>query len=331
MSDPVFLILAAASVLLALAFVVRPLLGGQLRGTLLALIVLVPAATVLLYLAIGTPEAIDPDTGQTGEVRSAVTDLARRAVAEPENADHWARLGLAYKSLEEFSSAEHAFRRALYIDDDNDFLRVELAETLLYASGRPQLPEEARQLLLRAAATGDDQKALWLLGLDAFQRQDHMRATALFERLLALLPEDSSVHATVAQHLQAARGEVGLSGQSPASSPTITLSVGIDETLASGLDGDETVFVVVRAAEGDGPPLAVRRLEVADLPAQLEIDAGDAMMAGRAIALGEQVTIMARVSISGDASAAEGDLEGRSAVLTIEDRTRAEVNIDEVL
>lgn len=331
MSNSVFLFLATASVLLALAFVVRPLLGGQLRGALLTLIVLVPAATVLLYLLIGTPEGIDPDTGQAGEVRSAVTDLARRAVAEPDNADHWARLGLAYKSLEEFSSAEHAFRRALYIDDGSDFLRVELAETLLYASGRPQLPEEARQMLLRTAAKGDNQKALWLLGLDAVQRQDHARAAALFEQLLALLPPDSSVHATVAQHLQAARGEVGLSGQMAGSSPTIALSVSIDETLATGLSGDETVFVVVRAAEGGGPPLAVRRLAVADLPAQLEIDAGDAMMAGRGIALGEQVTIMARVSLSGDASAAEGDLEGRSAVLTIEDRTRAEVNIDEIL
>src|SRR5690625_6461136 len=87
---------------------------------------------------------------------------------EPNDSVHWTRLGLAYKSLQDFGAAEHALRRALYIEPQSGFLMAELGETLLYGSGQRQLPAEAQSLLEQAAAQ-DSQKALWLLGLNARQ------------------------------------------------------------------------------------------------------------------------------------------------------------------
>lgn len=335
MSNPVFLFSAAAAVLLALSFVVAPLLGSRNRAVLAASIILVPAVTLAIYLAVGTPGGIDPDTGETGQIRSAVTDLAERAMREPDTAEHWARLGLAYKSLEEFGSAEHAFRRALYLDPDAGFLKAELGETLLYASGERQLPEEARRLLSDAAEAGN-QKALWLLGLDAFQRQDYPAAVGRFERLLADLPPDSNVRDTVEQYLATARA--GGADQGPAGEPqtdgdrpSLSLSVRIDETLANRLEGGETVFVAVRRAAG-GPPLAVRRLRARQLPADLTIDDGDAMMAGSGLSSADSVVVIARVSFSGDATPQSGDFEGRTDILPVEDSDmNAEVTIDQVL
>lgn len=333
MSHPLFLFAAAGAVLLALAFVIPPLMGGRQKATLLGALVFVPAVTLAVYFLVGTPAGIDPDTGQTGEIRSAVTDLARRAVREPGIAEHWTRLGLAYKSLEEFSSAEHAFRRALYIDKDAGFLKAELGETLLYASGERQLPEEARRLLEQAAEDGNH-KALWLLGLDAFQAGEFPAAADRFERLLAVLPPDSNVRNTVEQYLVTARGhrpEADATDE-PRSQvrPTLSLSISIDERLAQGLEGHETVFVAVRSAAG-GPPLAVRRLQANELPVELTIDDDDAMIAGNGLSSADAVVVVARVSFSGDATPAKGDLEGRTDILAVGNQNiETEITIDQV-
>jgi cytochrome c-type biogenesis protein CcmH len=334
LSNPVFLLAATAAVLLSLVFVLVPLLGARQRVTLTALLVVVPAATLGIYAMVGTPGGVDPDTGQTGEIRSVITDLARRAMREPDNAEHWARLGLAYKSLEEFSSAEHAFRRALYINADAAFIKAELGETLLYASGEPELPDEARSLLAEAADDGI-QKAIWLLGLDAYQREEFEAAAERFERLLALLPPESSVRPTVEQYLATARsgglpaGHPTTTQSDPATGPTLSLTVGIAPELGERLEGNETVFVAVRRASG-GPPLAVRRLSASDLPAVMDIDDGDAMMAGNGLSSAGEVVVTARVSFSGDATPQDGDFEGRSDILPVEEDLQAEVIIDQI-
>jgi cytochrome c-type biogenesis protein CcmH len=338
LTDPAFLFAAALAVLLALAFVIAPLLGDRRRATLAILIIAVPVSTLAIYLAVGTPAGIQPDTGETGEVRSAVTDLANRAMREPDNAEHWARLGLAYKSLEEFASAEHAFRRALYINPEVPFLQAELGETLLYSSGERRLPDEARSLLEQAAESGS-QKGLWLLGLDAFQREDYPDAAERFERLLVVLPADSGVRDTVRGYLVTARAGGPSARPEPASrsqpqdseaGPSLALTVDIEEALARRLSGDETVFVAVRRASG-GPPLAVRRLRAEELPAELNIDDGDAMMAGSGLSSADSISVVARVSFSGDAMPAEGDFEGQSGTVAVDQQTiRTEVVIDRV-
>lgn len=333
MTHPIFLIAATVAVLVALAFVVVPLAGSRHRKTLATLIVLLPATTLGLYALLGTPAGVDPQTGQTGEVRSAVTDLARQAMREPDKAENWARLGLAYKSLEEFNSAEHAFRRALYIDDSAAFLKAELGETLLYASGERRLPEEAREFL-EAAAVEDNQKALWLLGLEAFQAERFELAAGRFQRLLEVLPPQSEIGGTVERYLAAARSGEPPATRNPtestaAGSASLNLSVTIAESLAAELTGDETVFVAVRRPQG-GPPLAVRRLTADELPASLMIDDRDAMIQGAGLSSAESIEIVARVSFSGSATPGEGDYEGRSDQLPVKTDMNAEVHIDQV-
>lgn len=340
MSNPVFLFATAGALLLALGFIALPLLRGGQKATLIGTVVLVPAATLALYSWIGTPAGIDPDTGETGEIRSSVADLARRALREPDKAENWARLGLAYKSLEEFSSAEHALRRALYIDADAGFIKAELGETLLYASGERQLPDEARALL-RDAADDGSQKAMWLLGLEAFQQERFDEATRQFETLLSIVPADSNVRPTVEEYLTRSRSggaEAGARSDSVPgdretgdTAPSLQLRLSIDDRLAGRLEGDETVFLAVRRASG-GPPLAVRRLRADELPLELTIDDDDAMMAGNGLSAAEAVVVVARVSFSGDATAATGDFEGRTDILSLdEEDISAEVTIDQVL
>lgn len=340
----IFFVLVAIAVLTAIAFATVPLvLSGEGRGKLVliaGLFLLVPVLTWLTYQHVGTPEAIDGDFGETGQIRSALIDLARDLERDPDNSDNWTRMGMAYKDMQEYSSAEHALRRALFIDGDNPFIQVELAETLLYASGEPQLPPEGRALLERAVTSQpNNQKGLWLLGLDAFQSGRHEEAVDWFERLVAVLPA-GDVRQTVQQHLDQARASANGTGRPRQPSPgrdqtatavSMNISVRLDEALSEQVSGEEVVYVIVRGGDNGGPPLAVRRLSAADLPTSIVIDDSDAMLEGSGLSEAGTIRVTARVSHSGQARAAAGDLEGSSEPFDIADGMDIDVEIDRVL
>lgn len=178
-------------------------------GIVLALLIAVPVATVLMYRHVGSPEGLTPGGTQVEEIRAGLVELAHAIERNPHNIDNWVRLGMVYKDLQEFSSAEHAFRRALYEAGDNEpFIQVELAETLLFASRGGAMPSEARRLLARAISTDpENQKALWLLGIGAFQNGDMANAVRYWQRLEGLL-EPGSVKNSVQAQLQRARQQM---------------------------------------------------------------------------------------------------------------------------
>ncbi len=80
-----------------------------------------------------------------------------------------------------------------------------------------------------------------------------------------------------------------------------------------------TVFLIVRATDGNPIPLAVKRFTVADLPIDVSLSDADAMVPGRSIGAAKRVEVVARASLRGDVKAAAGDYEGNSGVLNVAD------------
>ncbi len=337
-----FILIAAACVLVAIAFTIVPLLaskGDQQTSVpilILVLVLLIPAASWVTYRAVGTPEGIAPPDSDATMIRAALIDIARQLERNPDDADQWIRMGLAYKELREYSSAEHALRRALYIDAGNPFIQIELAETLLFDSGQPSLPPESRSLLLDALDQDPrNQKAYWLLGLDALQREDYEEAVGRLEQLDAMLPE-GNVRESVRGYLEQARRGLGqptaadpINGE--LEDPQLTVTLTLDDNLAERVGDDDTVFVIVRAADGPRAPLAVHRLHAGDLPTDVTFGRNDTMMGGAEISDFDAIRITARISRSGVAEAQSGDFEGSSDAVPVSDRISANVVIDEVL
>lgn len=188
---------------------------GPIRGLVPMMLVAVPLLAVFLYTQVGTPEGLAPQTGQNAELRQILGNLAQQVRQQPRDTEAWNRLGMIWKDMSQFPAAEAAFRRVLFIDPADTFARVELAETLLYASGRARLPEASRNLLDEALARDpDNQKALWLAGLGAFHDGNQQRALALWTRLRELLPP-GNVRNQVEAQLARVDGAVG-TGASPA-------------------------------------------------------------------------------------------------------------------
>ena len=410
MSSPLFLLGTVVLILLALFFVLLPILRGGSGGSRLArrrraleelredldpadyrkrlakleqeqadaggsatslrslaglLVVSVPLLTFFLYTQLGRPDGIDPAPGPNGELRQILGELTSRVRDEPEAVDAWNRLGMIWKDLQQYPASEGAFRRVIYIEPDNEFARVELAETLLYASTRAQLPAESRQLLESVLADNPgNQKALWLAGLGAFHDGNNQRALRLWTRLRDLLPEGdvrqrvsdqiaeitdvpppapaSEPASTPMTNPHAGMSPAGT--EVPAASPaadstdtegqqgtSIQVDVTVESSLIARLTGAETVFVFARAVNGPAAPLAVKRFSASELPATVRLSDGDSMAQGLSLSVFPQVQISARISRSGNAIAAAGDLQGQSGPITVQDTDQIKVTIDQII
>ena len=390
MTHSAFLIAALVAVLIALAFVLAPLLranpetrrlkrrqqalddladelepddyrqrkqrlqaalaeaGGHAPaspGLIIGLMLALPLATWLLYQHVGEPDGLSPEEPQMQQMRSGLVDLARQLERNPDSVENWTRLGLVYKDLREYSSAEHAFRRALYLEDGSGFIQVELAETLLFASAGSRLPAESQALLESAVRSEpDNQKGLWLLGIGAFQGSDYERALHWWRQLDDMLPP-GSVQNSVREQIQRAESRLNQApangelppghppvGERPAEDlPRFEVSISLDPALQTELAGHETVFLIARAAEGPAAPLAVHRFQVSELPTRVSISDADAMVEGLSLSSFPDIVLVARVSFSGDAQARPGDLEGRTGPISIFEQASAEVSINQRL
>jgi len=91
-------------------------------------------------------------------------------------------------------------------------------------------------------------------------------------------------------------------------------------SLAPGLSAspDATVFVFARTP-GTPMPLAVDRFPARELPREVVLDEGSAMIPGQGLRSVPALEVVARVTASGGVRAAPGDLEGRLGPLRTED------------
>ncbi len=107
-------------------------------------------------------------------------------------------------------------------------------------------------------------------------------------------------------------------------------TVRLAPALAGQVQPGDTVFIFARAAEGPRMPLAILRQQVKDLPLNFTLDDSQAMAPAMRLSLHQKVVISARISKSGQATPAPGDLQGQSA--PVDNRARGvTIEINEVV
>jgi cytochrome c-type biogenesis protein CcmH len=91
------------------------------------------------------------------------------------------------------------------------------------------------------------------------------------------------------------------------------------------------VFIFARAAQGPPMPLAIVRLQVKDLPVDVVLDDSMAMTPTMKLSSFPEVVVGARVSKSGNAIPASGDLQSISDALQTADAKAVSITIDQVV
>jgi cytochrome c-type biogenesis protein CcmH len=98
--------------------------------------------------------------------------------------------------------------------------------------------------------------------------------------------------------------------------------VSLDSRFTDRVHSDATLFIYAKAADSPGPPLAVLRTTVGAWPVTFRLDDSMAMMPSRRLSQFDRVVVEARISRSGQATPAAGDLYVTSAVLRPTSGTR---------
>jgi cytochrome c-type biogenesis protein CcmH len=84
--------------------------------------------------------------------------------------------------------------------------------------------------------------------------------------------------------------------------------VTISPKLKGKVSAGDTLFVTAKAPDGSGPPLAVWRYQGNDFPIEFRLDDSSAIMPGRTISQFAEVLVSAKISKSGSAEPAKGDI-----------------------
>ena len=297
-------------------------IGGRwLAPALIAL--LVPAVSVAMYSQLGSTEGLDIDAylqsqaaGITPDQVERMTErLAEHLEANPDDVEGWVMLARARKALQQFDASARAWARAAALRPDDADVLTNYAEALgLAAQG--DLAGEPTRLLGRALqADPVNTKALALSGSAAFGRSDYAAAIDYWQKLLALSAGDAELSDALRTGIAEAQARSGQAGADDAKSTAIAGEVSLSPRIAQSVAPDDTVFIFARAARGPGMPLAVKRVKVSELPYEFRLDDSMAMTPERTISDVGQLVVGARVSKSGSASRATGDLEGFSVTV----------------
>lgn len=272
---------------------------------------------------------------------AAVAQLAEKLKAQPDNPEGWAMLARSYSRLGRHAEAVPAYENAVALRGDDARLLADYADTLAVQNNR-SLAGAPMKLVERALKIDPNSpKALALAGTDAFERKDYPAAVRYWEMLAQGIPADSGLmpelQSSIAQARQlggmpkaatpfAAAAPAAAVPAMPAPGPAqaaaapgaaaLQGSVRLTPAMAKLASPTDTVFIFARAAEGPRMPLAILRMQVKDLPLKFTLDDSTAMSPATRLSQHPRVVVSARVSKSGQATPAPGDLIGQSAAVT---------------
>jgi cytochrome c-type biogenesis protein CcmH len=311
------------------------------RLVVVALAVIIPTISGLLYWTLGNPQAIIlpsafppmaqgglDNAHQTSEGLDALSErLKKKLEQNPNDGAGWALLARSYVEIGRHADAVPMYEKAMKLIPDDSQLLVDYADALGMLHGRKLAGKP--ELLIQKALKIDPNhvKALMLAGTMAFDRKEFGKAAQYWERASANLPADMETE--VRQELLSGIAEAkGLAGGKPAMVKAVGFAVpstkpgsqaaAISGTvnLAPGLAGKvaptDTLFVFAREMNGPPMPVSIVRATKKGLPFTFRLDDSTSPMPSRKLSDVGSVVIVARLSKSGQAMPQSGDLEGMS-------------------
>lgn len=327
---------------------------NPLKLLALVLLVLLPLSAVGLYWKVGNRHALLQQESRASSEKfgsiqsgSALKALEEKVTANPNDAESLFQLARTYAEMERFTDAVQAYDRLTQLVQNEAQLWADYADVLAMASGRTLAGTPTKLLNKALSLEPDNFKALALSGSAAMERGDYNAAVNYWEKLLKLIPSDDENVKLIENGIQQARvlmaqktgGKVAVQArQSVAKEPAqlgqsskeaVTGTVVLSNEIKAKASPEDTLFVLVRAAQGPKMPLAIMRKQVKDLPLQFTLDDSTAMTPEMKMSNFDQVVVIARISKSGNAMTQTGDLQGMSA--TIKPGTKGlKISIDKV-
>jgi cytochrome c-type biogenesis protein CcmH len=210
----------------------------------------VPAASLALYLVLGTPQLSDQplvsrddptirENRELNQFREVTGELAKRLREQPENLQGWVMLTRAYRTLGEWDFASEAWQRALGVMGKDasaeDWANLAL---LRIKATDGQVDPTAVEAIERALTLDPQQpQALHYRALHLAQSGDLAGAIALWRALLADAPALAKWRPTVEQYLKVAEQNLARPQSGPSASDMASAAQMSDEERSTMIQG----------------------------------------------------------------------------------------------
>ncbi|TWH64919.1 cytochrome c-type biogenesis protein CcmH [Azomonas agilis] len=289
------------------------------KGLLVLLAILIPLAAVYLYQHWGSQAklALTREMATPPANADELIDRLQRATQlQPEAGGIWYSLGRAYMDQDKPVQATAAFERAIQVTGRQPELLGQWLQARYFSPGRTwseEMQQTAEEVL---RADPKELTTLGLLGAVAFEAKRFQDAVYFWTRMEVLLPEQNPSRAAILGGIARAKAELQHQS-STGGAQTVGIRVTVDVTpeVRAQAKPEDSVFIFAKASGAQLPmpmPLAVKRLTLADLPAEVVLSDADAMLPQLRLSGFEKVILVARISRSGNA------LQGDWAVETSE-------------
>jgi cytochrome c-type biogenesis protein CcmH len=274
------------------------------------------SAAALAAVASATESTSAPAAPGARTPEATAAALAQRVTASPRDAQGWLALANLRRAQRDYAGARDAFAHAAELNAMSAQSWADYADTLGTLADGSLTGEAGRAIDRALALDAANPKALWLKASQAHEQRRFADALLWWQKLHALLPADSPDAQIVAGNIAE---DTALAGQAPAvasrGSSAVSGTVSLDARFASRVPRDSTLFIYAKAADASGPPLAVLRTTASAWPVNFRLDDSMAMIPSRRLSQFDKVVVEARISRSGQATPAAGDLYVTSPVL----------------
>ena len=324
---PVVYAAGAALTLLALTLLVLPLIRYRKESgvgiSLMIVVLAFPLAVAAIYANVSSYPWDDdsivkpvPFSANQEPVDEMITELEARLEREPD-VEGYILLGRSYISLQRFADATDAWHKAWELTEGKDpEVSLGYAEALVLSDQRTLKTGAADLLDFVLSEKPNDARALWYGGLSSAARGLNDQAVARFSKLLQLdLPDNMRMVVQDQLAQLGAQPPAVADAKQPAAEegdgPSIAIALDIDPAITDLITPNALLFVFARDAGAGGPPIAVKRLRVGSFPRTITLSNANAMVAGRKLENAKSLEIVARISATGNAIEASGDLYGQ--------------------
>jgi cytochrome c-type biogenesis protein CcmH len=251
-------------------------------------------------------------------------DLERRATANPRDAQTWLALADLRRSQRDYAGARTAYQKVLDLRAMSAQAWADYADVLGSLASGSLAGDAGHAIDSALALDATNPKALWLKASQANEQHRYAESLGWWQKLRSVLPPDSPDVRMVDANIAEARSLAGQASVPAAAAVAVantgaaaevTGTVSLDQRFTDRVKSDATLFIYAKAADSPGPPLAVLRTSVGTWPVSFRLDDSMAMIPSRRLSQFDRVVIEARISRTGQATPAPGDLYVTSAVL----------------
>ena len=297
------------------------------------------------YEFIGQPDAARqarahqlPAAAEASSGAPAAPLVAAAPAAPPLSADSLKSLAKAQRLRhdKEYAAAAKIYKQLAAARQMNADAWADYADTVATLQGDKLAGEPESYIANALALDADHAKALWLKASADEEAGRVTSAIGVWRHLQKVLPQDSQDTVIVAANLQrdqrlAAANPNETTAAAGSSGSSISGEVTLSASLVSKAQSGATLFIVAKSVDVPGPPVAVYRGSVSAWPVKFTLDDSSSMLPGRNLTNARRVTVEARVSSSGQALPAAGDLRGVSCVIDPASHEPLKIIINEVV